>query len=103
MSFIKKIQNSKKTALTNLLNLAMNDVRTITGSNLRWIMLLAGNRTIDEVLNSKVDVEYHKLDEEQLWRADMLRELIDVRNDVKSIEELENDDLEEILEFLCTE
>jgi hypothetical protein len=43
------------------------------------------------------------LDEEQLWRADMLRELIDVRNDVKSIEELENDDLEDILEFLCTE
>jgi hypothetical protein len=103
LSFIKKIQKSKKTALTNLLNLAMNDVRTTTGSNLRWIMLHAGNNTIDEVLNSKVDVEYHKLDEEQLWRAHMLRELIDVRNDVKSIEELENDDLEDILEFLCTE
>ena len=103
LSFIKKIQKSKKTALTNLLNQAMNDVRTTTGSNLRWIMLHAGNNTIDEVLNSKVDVEYHKLDEEQLWRADMLRELIDVRNDVKSIEEMENDDLEDILEFLCTE
>ena len=66
-------------------------------------MLLAGKRTIDEVLSSKVDVEYHKLDEEQLWRAGMLRELIDSRNDVKTIEELENDDLEDILEYLSTE
>ena len=66
-------------------------------------MLLSGNRTIDEVLNSKVYVEYLKLDEEQLWRAGMLRELLDVRNDVKTIEELENDDVEDILEFLCTE
>ena len=68
-----KIQNSNKTALKNLLNLAMNDVRTTTGANLIWIMLHAGNRTINEVLNAKVDVDNHKLDEEQLWRAGMLR------------------------------
>ena len=56
-------------------------------------MLLSGNITIDEVLNSMV--------EEQLRRAGMLRELIDVRNDVKTIEEFENDDLEDILVCLA--
>ena len=44
--FIRKIENSKKKALRNLLSLVKNDVRTTTGSNLRKMMLLSGKNTI---------------------------------------------------------
>ena len=78
--FIRKLQNSKKKALRNLLNLVKNDVRTTTGSNLRKIMLLSGKNTIKEVLDSRLDFEYHKLEEEEVWKVDMLKEIIDIQN-----------------------
>ena len=101
LSFISKIQKSEKTSLRKLLNLVKSDVRTTTGSNLRSIMLLAGNNTIQEVLSSNIDVEYHKLEEEQKWKTILLGEIIDILNDEKTIDGMEKQELEDILEFLC--
>jgi hypothetical protein len=78
-----------------------SDVRTTTGSNLRMIMLLAGKNTVEEVVNSRTDIEYHKLEEEQQWKPDLLKEIIDVLYGEKTVDELERDELEEILETLC--
>ena len=100
--FIRKLQNSKKKALRNLLNLVKNDVRTTTGSNLRKIMLLSGKNTIKEVLDSRLDFEYHKLEEEEVWKEIMLKEIIDIQNEEKTMEALDNDELTDILEYLCT-
>ena len=41
-------------------------------------MLLAGQNTVEEVLNSRTDIEYHKLEEDQQWKPDLLKEIIDV-------------------------
>ena len=101
LSFISKIQKSEKTSLRKLLNLVKSDVRTTTGSNLRSIMLLAGKNTIQEVLSSNIDVEYHKLEEEQKWKTILLGEIIDILNDEKTIDGVEKQELEDILEFLC--
>ena len=60
---MRKVQNSKKTAIKNLLNLVKTDLRTTTGSNLRMVILLAGKNTVEEVLNSRTDIEYNKLEE----------------------------------------
>ena len=100
--FIRKLQNSKKKALRNLLNLVKNDVRTTTGSNLRKIMLLSGKNTIKEVLDSRLDFEYHKLEEEEVWKESMLKEIIDIQNEENTMEALDNDELTDILEYLCT-
>ena len=88
--------------LRNLLNLVKSDARTRTGSNLRRLMILSGKNTIEEVLDSKVDFEYHKLEEDQNWKVNMLAEIIDVLNGEKIIEDSETDDLTDILEYLCT-
>ena len=101
LSFISKIQKSEKTSLRKLLNLVKSDVRTTTGSNLRSIMLLAGKNTIQEVLSSNIDVEYHKLEEEQKWKTILLGEIIDILHDEKTIDGVEKQELEDILEFLC--
>ena len=96
-------EKSEKRPLRNLLNLVKSDARTTTGSNLRRIMLLSGKNTIEEVLDSTVDFEYHKLEEDQNWKVNMLEEIIDALHGEKIIEELETDDLHDILECLCTE
>ena len=89
LSFMRKVQNSKKTAIKNLLNLVKTDVRTTTGSNLRMIMLLAGQNTVEEVLNSRTDIEYHKLEEDQQWKPDLLKEIIDVLYGEKTVDGVE--------------
>ena len=83
------------------MNLVKSDVRTTTGSNLRSIMLLAGKNTIQEVLSSNIDVKYHKLEEEQKWKTILLGEIIDILHDEKTIDGVEKQELEDILELLC--
>ena len=102
ISFIKSIQKSKKKPLRNLLSLAKADVRTITGSNLRYIMLKSGKSNMDELFNSKVEIEYHKIKNEQMWRVGLVKEIIDALHDEKSVG-LEASELKDILEFLCVE
>ena len=65
-------------------------------------MLLSGKNTIEEGLNSIIDFEYHKLEEEENWKVNMLVELIDLLTNEQIIEDLETDDFDEIVEFLCT-
>ena len=65
-------------------------------------MLLSGKNNIEDVLDSTVDFEYHKLEEDQNWKVNMLEEIIDALHGEKIIEELETDDLNDILEYLCT-
>ena len=58
LSFLDKVQQSSKEAPKQLLEIARNDVRTTTGSNLRRIVILAGRKSIDDLNN--VDVYYQK-------------------------------------------
>ena len=103
LGFIRKIEKSEKKALRNLLSLVMKDARTTTGSNLRYIMLTSGKHSIPQLLKSEVDIEYHKLGEDQLWKVDMLKEIVDALNDEITIDGITRDELNEVLEYLCTD
>ena len=99
---MKKIQNSSKVALRNLLNIAMSDVRTTSGSNMRLIMLLAGKNYVAELMDSSVDIQYNPIPREELWRIGITKEIIDVLNEEKVVIEMEHEELKNILEFVCT-
>ena len=78
LSFIDSIEKSEKMSLKQLLRLSRRDVRTVTGHNLISIMLLAGNTRIDDLdLNTKID--HHRLNQEECWKIDFIKELIEVR------------------------
>ena len=102
MSFIENIQNSKKVALGQLLELVKRDVRCTTGSNLRFIMLLTGNNTIEDLKACKVDFDYHTVEKSDEWKIKLVKELIDVQQDDLTVDGLEQAELDEILEYLCT-
>ena len=67
------------------MNLTKSDVRTVTGSNLRYIMLKSGNSDMEELLNSKVEFEYHKMNDEEMWKVGFVKEIIDALHDEKNV------------------
>ena len=101
LSFIRKIQNSNKKSLRSLLSLVKNDVRTTTGSNLRTIMQWTGSNSIDDILNQKVDIEYHIMEEQEAWKAEMIKEVIDAKEGYADLG-LDYEQMAQILEYLCT-
>ena len=101
MSFIRNIEKASKKSLRNLLRFAKYDVRTTTGSNLRTIMQWSGLSSIDEVFKQRIDVEYFKLEEQEAWKVDMIKEIIDAIQGYADLN-LNKDELTDILEYLCT-
>ena len=66
--------------LRNLLNMVKDDVRTITGSNLRSIMLWSRKDSVDQVLNEQVDIEYHEIEDDEIWKVDMSNSIKIIKN-----------------------
>ena len=103
LSFLSQVQKSSKLLPGLLLNLVKHDVRSSTGSNLRNIMLLTGKDNIEEVKEMDVaDVDYAPVIQEDLWKIQMVMELIDVRDGQLKLDNFSNEELEDTLEFLCT-
>ena len=101
MNFIRNIQNSNKKSLRNLLSLVMNDVRTTTGSNLRTIMQWSENRSIEEILEKKVDIEYHAIEAQEAWKVEMIKEIVDAKEGYTDLS-LDSEQMTQILDYLCT-
>ena len=66
-------------------------------------MILAGLNRIDELENRTVDFDYHKVGESEKWRIGFVQELIDVKFDELQVPGMEYGEMEQILEYLCTE
>ena len=49
LSFIQQVKKSTKHVLRQLYSLASNDVRTVTGQNLRNILLLTNKLHVDQL------------------------------------------------------
>ena len=74
ISFIEKVRNSSKIALSQLLNLVEGDVRMTTGHNLRTIMLQAGLNRLTDVKIGNCDFDYHQVSEVDI------KELVEIRH-----------------------
>ena len=101
LSFVNKMEASQKSPLRALLDIAKNDVRSITGSNLRRIMLLSGRNSIDDIKN--VDVPYHVVPDDDVWRVGFVKELIEIKFGSIVVPGMLQTELEDIMSYLCTE
>ena len=88
--------------MRQLLDIAQSDVRTTTGGNLRFIMILSEKNRIEDLKAGNVDFAYHTAIEDDEWKINFVKELIDVRNDHLDVAGMDSDELEEILEYLCS-
>ena len=102
--FLEKMKNSGKSPLIMLMNEAKKDVRSVTGSNLRNIMILAGKSSVEDVKVEDVDtIPYFNLSEDEHWKIAPIKEIIDVKAGNLDIPGFDLEELESILSHLCTE
>ena len=103
LGFLEQIQKSRKIIPKHILNYAKSDVRSITGSNARNILLLTEKHSIDDV--SKYDIKELKLQEiaiEDRWKINFIKEIIEIKNNQLGLNEFTIDELTDILRYLCT-
>ena len=66
-------------------------------------MLLTGKNTIEEVKETDLDnMVYVPVKNEDLWKIKFVKELINTREGFLYVENFEDDEVNEVLEYLCT-
>ena len=97
VSMTDSLRRSKKPILRALLSETQYDARSNTGKNLREIMIQTSRSDISEIQLSDIEsIQYFELAEDEEWRVEMLRHLLEERD--KSL--LDDEDLE-WLNYLC--
>ena len=103
LSFLEQIRKSTKNAAKFLLDSIYKDTRSITGSNLRNILLMTEKATVEELVPEDVRYfKYHPMSEGEGWKIAILQEINETLQGNMNISEFEHDELEEMLEYLCT-
>ena len=102
VSFMEKIDQSCKSSLKMLKQEALKDVRSVTGTNFRGIMLLMGDMNLKKVTPHNLEtVQYRNIPEEDQWKINIAKELSDVMNDDAEVEGFDWMELKDIIEDLC--
>ena len=102
MNFVKQLKSTCKTTSRLLFHHIMYDVGSITGKNLRRIMLQTGKDTVEELTASDVKkIEYFPTPEHDEWRPILLKELIKVVDGSLVVDGFTNDEMNEIIHDIC--
>ena len=81
---------------------------TLTGRNVRKVVEITGVENIRNVNPNLIgkNIKFCELEKEEAWRVPFIKELINLRQNIltldKTNEAFTNDELEDILEFVCT-
>ena len=81
LNFINSIHNSSKPALRYLYSISASDVRSVTGSNLRSILVNTGLQAIPGTLQSEL-VKKHILHDVPIgeeWKIPLIHSLLEVQ------------------------
>ena len=101
ISFTQKLESSQKCSLRHLYRIVKNDAQTTTGSNIRNIQILIGKEDQKLTESDAMKVKYHEVKKEDEWKVKFVNEIIEVKQGTLDIG-LENSEIEDILEHLCT-
>ena len=103
LRFLEQIKNSSKRAINSLLSVCRNDCNSITGKNLRNIMLLCNKDNTSLVNENDLDnLTYNPIPENEIWRMDLLNELMNTRSSSLEVPGFTSDELTDIINIVCT-
>ena len=80
LNFIYKIRCSKKIAIRSLLRSVELDTRSVTGHNLRCLLLKTGVHQVQSLKPSNVSVKYRDKPKDDEFRVEFIKEIIEARN-----------------------
>ena len=86
-----------------LAKLLQNDLRTTYGNNLRKIADKCNTNVMDlSPLDVKLNVKYKRLPEDEIWRIQILNEIIFARDNNVEVDGLSRRDINDIIYYVCT-
>ena len=103
INFKKQVMNCDKNLLKTMFQICEHDSRSITGSNLRKLMLLCDKSSISDIHSSDIDIlSYREIPQEEAWRIETIKELIEIKTDPDNLlPNFPKEEIEEILSLLC--
>ena len=94
LNFVNAVRFSSKSILRNLYRMIAKDVRSVTGSNLRRILLLVNKSNVNDLLSTdSAQIQYREENPGNKWKIDLVKEIIEVRNDKLQVENIHVDEL----------
>jgi len=103
MKFTNKLKASAKSIIRNLFRAIKNDCRSTTGRNLRKIMLITENLTIDDIMEKTIkSLRYYDIPEGSEWCINILKEIQEVKFGELTIPNLNIDELDEIMKYVSS-
>ena len=102
LGFTDKLSSSRKGVLRNAYNMFKTDCRSTTGSKIRNIML-GCNAVPSTPMHTEVKkLQFHPAIPEDEWRIGFINDLIAIRDGRDTDVDITRDELDIILEYLCT-
>ena len=108
VKFIKFIKKSPKMAVQFLLEKVSRNCNTLTGKNIRFVLDKLNVEDIFQVNPDRVktDFKFAKISEENSWRINFAKEIVNLKQNVLQLDPdtntLSEDELQEILDYICT-
>ena len=103
LQFREQVFRCPKAIIRNLYNIFQYDASSLTGSNLRKIMLMCEKNSIKNV--EVLDIEklvYFECPEKEVWRISLINELIKIRENASDLlPGFTIDEVEDILSYAC--
>ena len=109
IKFIQSIKKSPKKAVQFLFEKVRKNVNTVTGRNMAFVERVTGKSELEKINIQEVMKNVkHCESEKNIWRADFIKEIVDVKyngmvllND-KNEEMFDKEDLDDIIDYLCS-
>ena len=104
LTFIATLRKSSRPVLRQLYLFASNDVRSITGNNLRNILLLNKNLSVHDLEVSDIEcLTYQPVPEDSKWKVPFIHDLLNFKHGIVDPPwEMSNDEISELIEVACT-
>ena len=87
--------------MRNLLRVVEFDTQSVTGRNLRSILLQTDVQDVRNLKPDDVKVKYRDVPRDEKYRVDFINEILDVKNNQLEVNGFHDDELQEILQHLC--
>ena len=99
---IKRFITFLEKTLIHVLNKICQDVRSVTGSNLRNLRIRVGKTRVEDITPFDSKVPFKEIPDGQEWRVNAVKELIEVQNEKLEVNGFESEEIETMLTWICT-
>ena len=100
--FIRKLKESKKPIIQELLKETLENTLSFTGRNMRSIMMMTEKTNVNMLTLEDIKaIEYHPYTKEENWKKNLLGETMELKYGLLSTQ-LNDEEINAMVDYLCT-